>query len=102
MPKINILGYRIGVPRPRVPPVTLGGALTVAWLSAPAPGTYNIVDATSFSASFPNVNLPALTGSLTWDTSQLNTAGILTVVPEPGSALLALLSSGLLLRRRRR
>lgn len=82
--------------------VTLGGDLTVSWLSAPGPGTYNIIDATSFSGSFANVNLPALTGSLTWDTSQLNTAGILTVVPEPGSALLALLSGGLLLRRRRR
>lgn len=82
--------------------VTLGGDLTVSWLSAPAPGTYNIIDATSFSGSFANVNLPALTGSLTWDTSQLNTAGILTVVPEPGSALLALLSGSLLLRRRRR
>lgn len=42
-----------------------------------------------------------LGGGLTWDTSGFTTNGIITVVPEPSSALLALAGSALLLRRRK-
>ncbi|RYD22347.1 MAG: S-layer family protein [Verrucomicrobiaceae bacterium] len=44
----------------------------------------------------------ALSGGLTWDTSNFTTNGVITVIPEPSSALLAFAGSALLVRRRRK
>lgn len=48
------------------------------------------------------LDLPALSGSLTWNTSQLFTTGNITIVPEPSRALLAALGLLALALRRRR
>jgi hypothetical protein len=54
------------------------------------------------SGLFSAVNLPALPGGEGWDTSQLYTAGVIIVVPEPASmALLIVAAAGVLMRRRR-
>jgi hypothetical protein len=50
---------------------------------------------------FSAVNLPGLPGGESWDTSQLYTAGVITVVPEPtGFALLVVAAASALLSRR--
>jgi hypothetical protein len=54
---------------------------------------FNLFDWGSLSGAFDTVNLPALGGGLSWNTSQLYTNGTLLVVPEPNSA--ALLLAGL-------
>ena len=58
------------------------GALDVSFSSfSPAGGnSFNIMDFTSHTGTFTSVNLPPLVGGLTWDTSQLYTAGIISVV----------------------
>ncbi|GAA5120035.1 autotransporter-associated beta strand repeat-containing protein [Luteolibacter yonseiensis] len=43
-----------------------------------------------------------LGGGLTWDTSQFTTTGVLTVIPEPSTALLGAAAGFMLLRRRRK
>lgn len=48
----------------------------------------------NFAGANPNVTLPSLTGSLSWDTSQFLASGTLTVVPEPAGV--ALIGLGLL------
>jgi len=63
--------------------------------------TFNLFDATlGFSDAFATVNLPTLTGGLTWQ-NDLATNGSITVVPEPRAALVGSLSLFALLRRRR-
>lgn len=48
------------------------------------------------------MNLPALTGGLTWDQSNLYSTGTIAVIPEPNAAaLLGGLGMLALLRRRR-
>lgn len=69
----------------------------------PAPGaSFDLLDAGAVAGSFDAVNLPALEGGLTWDTSQFSSNGSVSVVPEPTSALLLLCGTGLLALRRRR
>ncbi len=85
---------------------TEGGAtLNVTSLSGTgsySPGVYwNLFDATTTVGSFGAVNLPALPGDYTWDTSLLNTQGIISVVPEASSSLLMALGAGFIFRRRR-
>jgi hypothetical protein len=58
--------------------------------------TFDLFDAGDIAGHFDDVNLPTLAGDLTWDDSQLQSTGRLRVVPEPGSALLALLGGALL------
>lgn len=47
--------------------------------------TFNLITAGSFVGSFDTILLPTLTDGYAWDTSQLNTAGSITIsaVPEP-------------------
>jgi hypothetical protein len=44
------------------------------------------------SGSFSEVSLPALANGLSWDTDNLYTAGVVSVVPEPST--LAILGAG--------
>jgi autotransporter-associated beta strand protein len=50
----------------------------------------------------PLLNLPALTGGLTWDLSDLYIGGTISVVPEPGRAALLLIALSIGFFRRRR
>ncbi|MGB0991940.1 MAG: beta strand repeat-containing protein [Akkermansiaceae bacterium] len=62
--------------------LTLGGTLTVSFINGftpPAGSSFNLWDATTTAGAFSTINLPALSGSLTWDTSLLSSAGILSV-----------------------
>ena len=85
--------------------VSFGGILNVLYGGDAANFTngmtFNLFDATlGFSDAFTAVNLPSLTGELTWR-NDLATMGSITVVPEPGAALLGGLGFLALLRRRR-
>jgi len=61
---------------------------------------FNFFDAPT--GIFSAVNLPALPGTDAWNTSQLYTTGIISVMPEPASGMmLALAGLGILGRRRR-
>ena len=61
--------------------LTQGGTLTVsATGDALAAGdSFDLFDATTFTGSFATVNLPVLPVGLAWNTSQLNSAGIIFV-----------------------
>jgi len=73
--------------------VTLDGTLDVTALAGTfaAGQVFDILDWKTLSGTFDTVNLPSLSGGLSWDTSQLYTTGELTVVPEPTSGMLMLL-----------
>ncbi len=64
--------------------LSLGGTLDVSLINGfnPQPGnSFDILDFNpgSLSGTFSAINLPALTGGLTWNTSQLYTDGVLSV-----------------------
>ena len=62
--------------------LTLGGTLDVSLLGAFAPqvgNTFDLFDATSVAGNFAFINLPALTGGRTWNTTQLATTGVISV-----------------------
>lgn len=64
--------------------LTLAGALAVSLINvgvyAPAPGdSFNVFDWGTLSGAFSTINLAPLAGGLTWDTSQLNVAGVLAI-----------------------
>lgn len=85
--------------------VSYGGILNVLYGGSSSNFTagmsFNLFDATlGFSNSFTTVNLPSLTGGLTWQ-DNLSTNGTIMVVPEPSAALLGGLGLLALLRRRR-
>ena len=78
---------------------------------SPAAGdVYNLFDWSSLvnngfnsAVTGGDINLPTLTGSLAWDTSQFLTHGLVIVTPEPSRVLLLMLGLlGFGLRRRRR
>ena len=90
--------------------LTFGGDLVVSLINAftPASGaTFNLFDAATLTGSFATVSLPTLTAGLTWDTSGLYSAGILSVtgtaIPEPSTyaVLAGLAALGLAAWRRR-
>ena len=60
----------------------MAGALDISFSSfSPAGGdSFNILDFTGHTGTFTSVTLPPLSGGLTWDTSQLYTTGIISVV----------------------
>jgi PKD repeat protein len=61
--------------------LTEAGALTVTNVGPALAGgdTFQIFTAGGFSGDFSATNLPALSGGLSWDTSQLGSAGIIAV-----------------------
>jgi hypothetical protein len=74
---------------------TLGGALDISLLNGFAPQSgqsFDLFDAGSLAGAFSAVNLPTLTGGLTWNTSLLATAGIISV--NPGGPLIATWAPG--------
>jgi hypothetical protein len=58
--------------------------------------------ADSISGTFGSLDLPSLPGGESWNTSQLYTTGIISVVPEPTAIGLMLGAGALLIRRRRK
>ena len=61
----------------------LDGVLQVALINGFAPvagNSFDLLNWTSLSGTFASLSLPALTGGLTWNTSQLYTTGVLSVV----------------------
>jgi T5SS/PEP-CTERM-associated repeat protein len=62
--------------------VTLNGILSVILANSfqPAAGNiFDVLDGSSITGTFSSVQLPALAAGLTWNTSQLYTAGVLSV-----------------------
>ena len=85
----------------------LGGALQVLTLNgfAPAAGdSFELFDFGAVSGSFSSTDLPTLGAGLTWDASQLDNNGLLSVVaiPEPVTLGMFLLTFGLLYQWRKR
>ena len=85
--------------------LTEDGTLDVVLYNNFAPhfgDTFDLFDAGALAGNFDDVNLPALSGDLTWDDSQLASTGTLRVVPEPGIGVLLASALALLGLRRRR
>ena len=81
--------------------VSSSGAFTYA-----SGETWDLLDWSSKAGtlSLSNVTLPTLGSGFTWNTSQLDSSGVITIAttPEPASGAVVALGAGLLLRRRRR
>jgi fibronectin-binding autotransporter adhesin len=77
--------------------------LVLGGLYTPASGhSFDLLDWTGTFAGSPDFNsLPALGGGLTWDTSTFTSDGVISIIPEPSSALLGGLGLLALLRRRK-
>ena len=74
---------------------SLDGALGVALLGGhqPAAGdSFGLLEITSLAGEFYQIDLPDLSTGLIWDISNLYANGRIAVVPEPGGALLLVLS----------
>lgn len=96
--------------------ITLGGTLEVLNMSGSTDwmklDSWQLFDWSSLTGGveapgtgsnvFSTINLPTLTAGFAWDTSALYTAGVITIVPEPGRAMLLIFGLlGLMMRRRR-
>ena len=84
--------------------LTLDGTLDVRLIDGFVPSlgnTFDLLDFATLTGMFDRLDLPALDGSLSWDTSELYSTGTLSVVPEPTSAGLLGIAGLLVLRRRR-
>ncbi len=63
--------------------LSLGGSLKVSLINGfvPASGqSFDFANWSTLSGTFASLDLPALTGGLTWNTSQLYTSGVLSVL----------------------
>jgi autotransporter-associated beta strand protein len=77
--------------------VTLGGALVVSNIGSAslAPGdSFKLIDATNFSGAFSSVQMPPLPIGLAWNTNNLNTAGMLSVVLNTAPVFNSIVRSG--------
>jgi hypothetical protein len=93
---------RLGADGLGVLSIASGVSLDISNLSGGsfAPGqSFDIMDFGSVSGTFANISLPG--GAALWDTTQLYTTGVISVVPEPAAASLLLASALLGVRRRR-
>lgn len=83
--------------------LNFGGTLNVSNIAGvlAAGNTFNLFDFASKSGTFSSVNLPTLSSGLDWNQDNLYTTGEISVIPEPGAALLGGLGLLALLRRRR-
>lgn len=74
-------------------PAMLGGTLDIQLIDGFTPAVGDTFDLFGgpLEGKFAAVNLPALPSSLYWDTSRLNSNGLISVVPEPGLGWFALL-----------
>jgi fibronectin-binding autotransporter adhesin len=63
--------------------------------------SWDLFDATTSVGGFGTLNLPALSSDYTWNTSLLNSTGVISIVPEASSSLLMALGASFLFRRRR-
>lgn len=80
--------------------LTRGGTLTIvnAGNDLQDGDTFNLLDWGSLNpGTFTATNLPSLTGILTWDLSQFDSAGIITVTTVPEPAAMTLLGVGMML-----
>ncbi|QDU32238.1 hypothetical protein KS4_02690 [Poriferisphaera corsica] len=70
--------------------LTLDGILEILLLDGFNPllsQTFQLFSATNFQGQFEQLLLPNLTSNLDWDTTQLNSQGVLRIIPEPTTAL---------------
>lgn len=85
--------------------LTLSGTLNVSLAGgySPAPGTsFDLFNWGTLSGGFSEVILPVLPADFSWNTANLYTSGVITVVPEPGGVVSMLPVVAMLVSRRRR
>jgi PEP-CTERM motif len=68
---------------------------------------FDLLNAPAIEGQFSSISLPALPTGLSWDSSQLYSSGVISVVPEPATATLmaiagAVVALASLVARRRR
>jgi hypothetical protein len=84
---------------------TRDGTLNVVLIDGftPTEGmSFDILNWGTVTGDFDNVYLPTLPSGLSWNTAQLASTGVISVVPEPGVVgIMAIAAIGMLRRRRR-